>query len=286
MDLNNVLILDDEMNIRKDLDKHLSRYGYKCSTASTLSEASCILRTIRVDYAIVDLKIDHSSEYGGIDFIIEMNRLQPKAQVVVLSAWERNPEIDSKLSTADVSGYIHKGGQKNYIIAVLDILKKLKSSHPPKRCFVIMPFSTTNTCTEEEWSDIYENTIKRALTDSGYTYDCYRASLSMGNIIKDILDNLNRADVVIADLTDRNPNVYYELGVRHALRDSSILITQRINDVPFDLRHYALIEYKWKTQKGRDKFAENLRDALEDVEENRVERIISPVREYLKLAID
>lgn len=147
-----------------------------------------------------------------------------------------------------------------------------------------MPFSSTKSCKQEQWDEIFENMITPAVESSPYHYKCFKACLAMGNVVKDILENLNISDVVIADLTDRNPNVFYELGVRHALGNATILITQNIEDVPFDLRHYALVEYDWTTRNGRDEFKKTINDTLDYIEKNpEGSKLMSPVLEYLKL---
>ena len=65
-----------------------------------------------------------------------------------------------------------------------------------------------------------------------------------GNIRTDMFEQLMRADLVIADISIHNANVYYELGIRHALRDrATILIRSRGDDVPFDLRTDRYLEY-------------------------------------------
>jgi nucleoside 2-deoxyribosyltransferase len=95
---------------------------------------------------------------------------------------------------------------------------------------------------------------------------------------------LNRADVVIADLTDKNPNVFYELGVRHALRNATVLITQNMDHVPFDLRHYATLEYEWTTKKGKEDFKNKIKRVLDEIERDPDNvNVMSPVREYLEL---
>jgi hypothetical protein len=163
-------------------------------------------------------------------------------------------------------------------------VKKVITNILKKKCFVIMPFSGTKTCTEEQWTDIFDNIIKPSIELSPYKYECVRANLPVGNIIKDILINLNSADIVIADVTDRNPNVFYELGVRHALKDNTIMITQSLNDVPFDLKHYAIIEYNYTTKKGREDFRSKIHKALEIIETDSKSLLaISPVKEYLNL---
>ncbi len=81
-----------------------------------------------------------------------------------------------------------------------------------------MPFSATKKCTSEEWTEIFENVHSPAIAESRLGYECKRSSIRPGAFIKDILTQLNEADIVLADLTDMNPNVFYELGVRHTLK--------------------------------------------------------------------
>ena len=100
-----------------------------------------------------------------------------------------------------------------------------------KVCFVIMPFSKTKTCSESEWTKIFEDVFKPAVEESGLGYDCRRSAATRGNIVKDILLDLQDSKVVLADLTDWNPNVFYELGVRHAMTNRTILVTQNLEEV-------------------------------------------------------
>src|SRR4051794_23344712 len=62
-------------------------------------------------------------------------------------------------------------------------------------------------------------------------------------IIRDIWESIWRARIVIADVTGKNPNVNYELGLCHALSVDTILITRRMKDVPFDYQHRRCIVY-------------------------------------------
>jgi CheY-like chemotaxis protein len=279
-----ILVLDDEESIRKDLSKYLLQEGYDVCIAGTIQEANETIQLQKLDYAVIDLKIDYSSEYGGIKVIENLNKLQPRVKTIVLSANEKNPQIENQLNKVAYYGYVHKGGIGNYITAVIKELKSLQAAPPKRKCFVIMPFSSTKRCNSEQWLDIFENMIKPSVENSGYDYECFRASLVIGNIIRDILDNLNKADIVIADMTDRNPNVFYELGVRHALRNATILITQDIEDIPFDLRHYATIKYEWTTKNGKEEFGRKIRDAFTVIENDPDgANVMSPIREYLRL---
>lgn len=279
----NVLVLDDELIKRQDLSKHLRNAGYIVFTAGKLEEANKIIQIENIDFAIIDLKIDYNSDYGGIRAIENINKLQPKTKIIVLSAYAKNAEIQEQLDKVIINGFIPKGGD-NYIKSTINSIANLETSLPKKKCFVIMPFSSTNTCSEDEWTDIFENVIKPSVEQPGINYDCIRANLVIGNIIRDILVNLNTADVVIADLTDQNPNVFYELGVRHALRDATILISQNINHVPFDLRHYMTLIYDWKTKKGKEQLKEKIKNVFDEIRINPDSvNVMSPVREYLRL---
>ena len=86
--------------------------------------------------------------------------------------------------------------------------------------------------------------------------------------------------VVVADLTDTNPNVYYELGVRHALTDRTIIIAQKREHILFDLSNYANHVYDWKTQEGKAEFTQKLRELLADVD-SKPDRPDNPVSDFL-----
>ncbi len=248
-------------------------------TASAVDEAKHIINSDHVDFAIVDLEVDFRSEVGGAEILHFLKRNQPQARAIILSGNDFTDEI--KLAVQDVyDGFISKGGQENYIRAVVSKIKALSVEPPKRQCFVIMPFSKTKSCRSEDWTEIYSNVIKPAVEGAGFNYECRRSDGIAGNIIEDILDHLNRADLVIADLTDRNPNVFYELGVRHAMRRGTILITQKIAHVPFDLRPYAIQEYRWKTKVEKDELAQRLRQVIQELEVNPA-RGASPVLKYL-----
>jgi hypothetical protein len=103
--------------------------------------------------------------------------------------------------------------------------------------FVLMPFSP-------ELDDIYHLGIREVISEFGGA--CQRADeLSyVGGIIEKIYDSIRRADVIIAEVTKANPNVYYEVGFAHALRKPVVLLTRDIKSSPFDLSGYNHIVYK------------------------------------------
>lgn len=119
-------------------------------------------------------------------------------------------------------------------------------------CFVIMPFRDTEHQVDgaivktsvSEWNHIYEAWIKKAVESfQPHRFRCIRSPALPGNFIKGIVQDLYRAEIVIADLTGSRPNVYYELGIRHALQTGTIQITQDMAAVPSDLQSYYCFQY-------------------------------------------
>jgi hypothetical protein len=100
---------------------------------------------------------------------------------------------------------------------------------------VMMPF-------DRKYDETYK-TLKEASSEVGM--DCVRVDDIWENnsIMQDIASLICRAQVVVADLTGKNPNVFYETGIAHTLGREVILITQNPEDVPFDLRHLRNIKY-------------------------------------------
>ncbi len=105
-----------------------------------------------------------------------------------------------------------------------------------KQCFVIGPYGDAGTKIRE-WSDwILEEVVKPAAEKEGYwavrTIDEPRP----GDITARIMQELRTADLVVADLTGSNPNVYYELALRHAKAKPFIHLARVGTEIPFDVR--------------------------------------------------
>lgn len=106
-----------------------------------------------------------------------------------------------------------------------------------KSCFFLMPFN-------EQFNTVYTN-IKDLLMDEGFI--CTRADEIAGSnpIMGEIIENILHAQYIIADLTNCNPNVFYELGIAHTFKDSQnvLLLKQKDTMVPFDISHLRYEEY-------------------------------------------
>lgn len=114
-------------------------------------------------------------------------------------------------------------------------------------CFVAMPIRQIGTDDHSHFLAIYEQGIKPVVESMGYRVTRADEVQKTGAITKDIVQWLATADLAIVDLTALNPNVFYEVGVRHALRATGtimILDQLRTQSIPFDLGSYRVIHFK------------------------------------------
>jgi TIR domain len=122
-------------------------------------------------------------------------------------------------------------------------------------CFVIMPFG--NRLLNEVFEDIVRPTVDRCDLHCKRGDDIFGPNI----IVEDILESIRQARVVMADLTTRNANVFYEVGLCHAMDKKVLLIAQSMDDVPFDLRHHRVLVYE-NTPRGGKVLGEKLEQSL------------------------
>jgi hypothetical protein len=109
--------------------------------------------------------------------------------------------------------------------------------YDPRSAFVLMPFA-------DRFRDVYEIGLKPTLEHFGFS--CVRADEILHSreiICRSVCQPIQEANLVIAELTGQNPNVYYELGLCHGFEKDIVMLVQNIEDVPFDLRAMNIITY-------------------------------------------
>lgn len=102
-----------------------------------------------------------------------------------------------------------------------------------------MPFDSA-------FDDIYKLGIKASAEELGCYCERVDEQIFEERILDRIYNQIDKADILIADLTGKNANVFYEIGYAHALKKKVILLTQYVDDIPFDLRHHPHIIYGGK----------------------------------------
>src|SRR5207249_315738 len=92
------------------------------------------------------------------------------------------------------------------------------------------------------------------------------------------MGQIEKSKVLLADLTDKNPNVFYELGLAHAARKPVVLSAARVDDVPFDLRHLRVIIYDVHEPDWAEKLRRNISDYLRNTAKEPEKSIPHPFR--------
>ncbi len=134
-----------------------------------------------------------------------------------------------------------------------------------KTCFVIMAIGDQEhdkvKVSSSELKSKYNDLIKEALLIADPNLEITRADdISVaGSINDDIVAQIMYSDLVVVDVTYPNPNVFYELGLRHAFKPGTIIIRQRgSSKIPFDIGHLRYIEYE-NTASGLKELAKSIR---------------------------
>ncbi len=171
-------------------------------------------------------------------------------------------EHEGKARVVDISDAGAGVGEESPTLKKLERSVKVGSTDS---CFVMMPFGPP-------LGGYYDTVYKLAIEKAGLQPVRADAEIfGTGKIMNQVWSGIQGAKILVAELTSRNPNVFYELGLAHALRKPVVLVSSNEDDVPFDLQHIRVIYYDvndpfWG-QKLTSKVAENILSAIENPEE-------------------
>lgn len=143
-------------------------------------------------------------------------------------------------------------------------------------CFVMMPFGGWF---DRYYSEIYVPSIKAAGFEPMRSDELF----TTGTVVEQIWEQIEKATVLLADLSNKNANVFYELGLAHAARKPVVLTANSIDDVPFDLRHLRVITYDVNEPKWSDKLSKSVVDYLKNAKKEPERSIPQPFRELARL---
>lgn len=209
------------------------------------------LPTIFMDEGIGD-------EVATVGWIERIERRTGRYSEEYRFEYRRDPDVPS-MSNADIYNMADELGISNFefsrnhwAIKDVDLFRVLfrhQASKRPQpsvftlsenpvvssRVSVMMPF-------QPGFANVY-TTLKATVEEAGF--ECHRADdfWKHEHIMQDIVELLCTSRIIICDLSGKNPNVFYETGIAHMLGKDVILITQSMDDVPFDLRSLRCITY-------------------------------------------
>ncbi len=112
-----------------------------------------------------------------------------------------------------------------------------------KTCFVIMPISDQEGYEKGHFRRVYDHIIKPACENAGFEPIRADDEVKTNYIVLDIITKILESDIVICDLSAKNPNVLYELGLRQAFNKKALLIKDLKTDRIFDIQGLRTIDY-------------------------------------------
>lgn len=143
-------------------------------------------------------------------------------------------------------------------------------------CFVLMPFG--------DWYDrYYEDIYYPAIRESGLEPRRADSVFHSGSVMEHIWEEIQKSKVLVADLTGKNPNVFYELGLAHASGKPVVFVTGNLEDVPFDLRHLRVIEYDIRDPWWGDKLKKGITEYVKNAKKDPTKSIPQPFRDSAAL---
>lgn len=141
-------------------------------------------------------------------------------------------------------------------------------------CFVMMPFGG--------WFDkYYQQIYVPAIKDAGFEPVRADELFNTGSVVEQIWEQIEKAKVMLADLTDKNANVFYELGLAHAARKPVVFTAGKVDDVPFDLRHLRVIIYEVREPDWAISLKRSVTDFLKNALKDPSKSLPHPFRKQL-----
>jgi len=142
--------------------------------------------------------------------------------------------IMKELNLVDLSDIM-----KKQLIQVDPIFQSRTFNDKDKSIFVLMPFG-------EKWSNRLWILLQEIADDNHF--ECKRADNLYGHdVLEDIWLSINSASHIIADMSGKNPNVMYEIGIAHTLGKKTILLSQDDDSIPFDFKRFRILLYEDNT---------------------------------------
>lgn len=137
-----------------------------------------------------------------------------------------------------------------------------------KKCFVICPIGEENSEIRKRSDQIFNYVIKPITEEFGYEAVRAHEISEPGIITRQIIQKIIDAPLVIADLTDRNPNVFYELAIRHVIRKPLVQMIEKGEDIPFDIAATRIISIDRTDLDSVENAKEELKRQIRSVEED------------------
>jgi hypothetical protein len=185
------------------------------------------------------------NQFASLVSLLKERKLIDRGAIVTTEGFTEQAREAAKdfidlLEIADLQQRV-KGMASELKAATLEVDEDVrrKASNPIKeqpRIFVLMPFAG-------EFLDVYVLGIREVGEKLGFTVDRADDIEHNGNILDVVKQKIRQADILVADMSTRNANVFYEIGFAHAVNRPTVLLCRNTDTVPFDLQSINYIKY-------------------------------------------
>jgi hypothetical protein len=135
----------------------------------------------------------------------------------------------------------------------------------------MMPFGS--------WFDrYYQEIYVPAIKEAGFEPIRADELFTTGSVVEQIWDQIEKSKILLADLSEKNANVFYELGLAHAAGKPVVFTSSNVNDVPFDLRHLRVIIYDIREPEWAPRLRKSIADYLRNAAKEPAKSIPHPFR--------
>jgi len=145
-----------------------------------------------------------------------------------------------------------------------------------KSCFVISPIGDEGSEIRLHADSVLKHIIRQGLEGLGYSVTRADKISEPGMITSQMIEHLLNDDLVVSDLSGHNPNVFYELAIRHAVRKPVVHLVRVGESIPFDLSHNRAIQFNLKDLDSVHECREELKRQVESLQKN-PDRLDTPI---------
>lgn len=229
-----ILLIDDDKEFLKVFGKKLSNNNFSVKECSSCEDALRALKGEFFDIVVCDVRLPFfGMSDGGLEMAKEVSERSPATFTIIVSQYVTDYLVNEFMASVDHKRYCFLTKDDRFLKKLLEQARKILDK---KTMYVCMPFS-------EDFDDVYELGIKKVAAD--LHFKCERADEIQhnGGILERVYESIKSSHIIIAEISTKNPNVYYEIGYAHALGREVILLTQDGSVVPIDLRNFNHIVY-------------------------------------------
>lgn len=249
-----ILIVEDEEPVRRHLAATLRNHfpGTNVRTARNFKEALTKFDDRPCDLLLLDMNLREGPD--GIQLLLALRERPYPFRAIGITAFASSYAF--KAGKIGLDALIEKpmgDDSVDLIRTQLIEARQLQKREQKLQAFCVMPFAP-------EFTDRYLFGIKVAAERSGYRCSRIDESVFTQDILTEIQQNITGADVIIADVTGSNPNVYYEIGYAHALAKPVVLVAASTEELIFDIRNMRHIVYEGFIHKLQETLASTLEE--------------------------